>query len=238
MFEVSDDRDRRVTTVKKLEVFTDSDWACDQVTRRSTSGAVIMAEGMRLHAHSRGQAAVALSGCEAEVVAASEGIKEALLLQEVLMFAGMGHYVIEVKVDSSAALAFFHGRRVGRMKHIDSRVLWLQDLVATGGVKLKKIPRSQNLADMLTHKPGAKELERFLPLMGLRCCNEREKDLVVVKQYNPVAAKTEYSVGVERERDRLVEWSRECGTCKEYISYCRKLATKTVSIQQEELQEH
>ena len=32
----------------------------------------IMAEGTRLHAHSRGQASVALSSCEAEVMAASE----------------------------------------------------------------------------------------------------------------------------------------------------------------------
>ena len=91
--------------------------------QKSTSGAVIMAEGMRLHAHSRGQASVALSSCEAEVMAASEGIKEALLLQEVLMFAGLGHYEIEVKVDSSAAHAFVHRRGVGRMKHIDSRTL-------------------------------------------------------------------------------------------------------------------
>ena len=40
-----------------------------------------MAEGMGLHAHSRGQATVALSSCEREVVAASQGIKEALFLQ-------------------------------------------------------------------------------------------------------------------------------------------------------------
>ena len=57
---------------------------------------------------SRGQAAVALSSCEAEVMAASEGIKEALLLQEVLMFAGLGRCEIEVKVDRSAAHGFFH----------------------------------------------------------------------------------------------------------------------------------
>ena len=35
------------------------------------------------------------------------------------------------------------------MKHIDSRILWLQDLVAGGGVRLKKILRTQNLSDML-----------------------------------------------------------------------------------------
>ena len=172
--------------VKRLEVYTDSDWESDQVTRKSTSGAVIMAEGMRLHAHSRGQASVALSSSEAEVMAASEGIKEALSLQEVLMFAGLGHFEIEVKVDSSSAHAFFHRRGVGRMKHIDSRILWLQDLIAAGGVRLKKIPRTQNLADMLTHTSGANELEVFLPLMGLRCCSERDKELMVTKQYRPV----------------------------------------------------
>ena len=106
--EMRDSDDRREQLVKRLDVYTDSDWASDQVTRKSRIGAVIMAEGMRLHAHSRGQATVALSSCEAEVMAASEGIKEALLLQEVLMFVGLGHYEIEIKVDSSAAHAFFH----------------------------------------------------------------------------------------------------------------------------------
>ena len=88
VFEMRDSNDRREQLVKRLEVYRDSDWACDQTSRKSRSGAVIMAEDMRLHAHSRGQAPVALSSCEAEVMAASEGIKEALLLQEVLMFAG------------------------------------------------------------------------------------------------------------------------------------------------------
>ena len=175
VFEMRDSNDRREQLIKRLEVYTDSDWASDQVTRKSTSGAVIMAEGMRLHAHSRGQGSVALSSCEAEVMAASEGIKEAVLLQEVLMFVGLGHYEIEIKVDSSAAHAFFHRRGVGRMKHIDSRILWLQDLIAAGGVRVKKIPRTQNLADVLTHTPSAKELEVFLPLMSLRSCSERDK---------------------------------------------------------------
>ena len=172
--------------VKRLEVYTDSDWASDQVTRKSTSGAVIMAEGMRLHVHSRGQASAAWSSCEAEVMAASEGIKEALLLQEVLMFAALGHYVIEAQVDSGAAHAFFHRRGVGRMKHIDSRILWLQDLTAAGGVRLKKIPRTKNLEDILTHTPSTKELEVFLPLMDLGCCSDRDKELVATRQYKPV----------------------------------------------------
>ena len=74
-----DNKDRREQLVKRLEVYTDSDWASNQTSRKSMSGAVIMAEGMRLHAHSRGQVSVALSSCEAEVEAL-EGIREALLL--------------------------------------------------------------------------------------------------------------------------------------------------------------
>ena len=106
----------REQLVKKLEVFTDSEEEHERCGDH----------GMRLHAHSRGQVSVALSSCAAEVIAASEGINEGLLLQEVLMFAGLGHYVIEVKMDSSAAHAFFHRRGVGRMKHID-----VENLVAS-----------------------------------------------------------------------------------------------------------
>ena len=40
-----DSNDRREQLVRRFEVYTDSDWASDQVTRKSTSGAVIMAEG-------------------------------------------------------------------------------------------------------------------------------------------------------------------------------------------------
>ena len=72
------------------------------------------------------------------------------------------------------------------MKHIDSRILWLQDLIAAGGVRLKKIPRTQNLADMLTHTSSAKELEVFLPLMSLKSCSERDKELMAEEQYKPV----------------------------------------------------
>ena len=56
-------------------------------------------------------------------------------------------------------------------------------------MRLKKIPRTQNLGDMLTHTAGAKELEVFLPLV----------ELVVTRLYKPVTdqygAETGYCVG-------------------------------------------
>ena len=45
---------------------------------------------------------------------------------------------------------------------------------------------TENLADMFTHTPSTKELEEFRPLMILRSCSERNKDLMTTKQYKPV----------------------------------------------------
>ena len=44
-----------------------------QLPASSAVAALHLTEGMRLHAHSRCQASLALSSCEAEVMAASEG---------------------------------------------------------------------------------------------------------------------------------------------------------------------
>ena len=52
VFEMRDSNDRREQLVKRLKVYTDSDWASDHSSSESTSGAMIMAEGMRLHAQS------------------------------------------------------------------------------------------------------------------------------------------------------------------------------------------
>ena len=61
--------------------------------------------------------------------------------------------------------------------------------MTSGCVRLKKTPRTHNFADMLTHTPSAKELEVFLPLMGLRSCSERDKELMATRQYKPVPVK-------------------------------------------------
>jgi hypothetical protein len=159
---------------KVLKVFSDADWATDGRSRKSTSGAVIMASGCRLHAHSRGQDVVALSSCEAELYASSEAIKEAVLLKEMLLFCGMGEYSLELALDASSTRQLLYRKGPGRMKHLDVRALWLQDLVAHGGLITKKIDRAVNLADVLTHPPTCKELEVFMEGVGMADMTEEE----------------------------------------------------------------
>ena len=82
------------------------------------------------------------------------------------------------------------------MKHIDSRILWLQDFIAAGGVRVK-IPRTQHLADMLKHTPSTKELEVFPSVDESEELQARDKELMATREYKqvPVENSKVYSHG-------------------------------------------
>ena len=56
---------------------------------------------------------------------------------------------------------------VGGLKHIEVRHLFLQQCVEDGTMIIRKVPRDQNPADMLTHPPDVKTLQLFCPRVGL-----------------------------------------------------------------------
>ena len=117
-----------------------------------------------------------LSSCEAELYAGSEAVKEGVLLKEMLQFIGMGEYRMELLLDAASTRALIHKKGPGRMKHLDVRALWMQDLVAAGGLSTKKIDRLLNLSDPLTHSPTALELEVFHEGVGMKNFNSEEHE--------------------------------------------------------------
>ena len=63
----------------RVEAFVDSNWAPEQNNdRRSLSGCVILVDGFPIKAFTRQQSSVAMSSAEAELVAITEGAKEAV----------------------------------------------------------------------------------------------------------------------------------------------------------------
>ena len=105
----------------------------------------------------------------------SESLKETIYVQDAVEFMGMGKLQIQVCTDASVAKSFVHRLGVGRMKHLDVRLCYLQVQQAKGIFVCKKVPRDVNPADLLTHAPTAKELEKFLPMLGifpLDCSND------------------------------------------------------------------
>ena len=155
-----------------VKVYVDSDWAgcskgADGKQLRSTSGCVIQVGQCTLHTHSRTQQTWALSSGEAEYLALTAGVAEALLLRDVLRSVQYGTLKIYAYSDSSAARGIASRRGVGRVKHLELRELWLQDLVSRDVIKPRKIASQNNPADLLTKEVDTKTLITLRPCLGL-----------------------------------------------------------------------
>ena len=133
-----------------LEVHVDSDWAGDAVTRRSTYG-VIVRRGRHLLRHSStAQHFNGLSGAESEYYAVTKGGCSGLGLQS--LFADWTLKLqLSLNADSSSAKAVASRRGAGKStRHIQTRMLWLQERVAAKHVRVVKVATESNPADMLT----------------------------------------------------------------------------------------
>ena len=160
----------------KISGWSDSDWAGCAVTRRSISGGGLMI-GCHLISHwSRTQQCVALSSGEAELNStlklACEGLGLKYSLNEIQI-----NLDLELHGDSSASQGTLHRLGSGKIKHLATRQLWLQERVYCKEVAVKKVPRSINWSDVLTHPWAAKEAHHF-ESMGVTSCGTIENGKV------------------------------------------------------------
>ena len=73
---------------------------------------------------------------------------------------------LELRTDASAARGVILRQRVGKVRHLQVKQLWLQENVAAGELTIVKIPRVDNCSDALTHPWGAHDLP-FWEAMGI-----------------------------------------------------------------------
>ena len=132
-----------------LEIFVDSDWAGCPRTQKSTNGGCIMWNGACLKAWSTTQTVVAMSSGEAEYYAAVKGAAEGLAIQS--MCRDLGEEMkIKIYTDSSACKGVCNRAGVGRIRHMEVPLLWLQGKVRRGDVTLAKVAGVDNPADLMT----------------------------------------------------------------------------------------
>jgi hypothetical protein len=155
--------------------YTDSDWAGDLETRRSTSGYVFNLGTGAISWSSKRQRTVALSSCEAEYMGQTAAAKEAVwlrgLLQELLK-----EYkeVPELKTtvifgDNQGAIAMsknpqFHTRT----KHIDIQHHYCREKVNDGTVEFQYISTGKQVADGLTKALPKDRFLLFRNALGLK----------------------------------------------------------------------
>ena len=96
--------------------------------------------------------------------------------------AGLGHQSLmgdlDIKLpvrawtDSSAAIGIASRSGLGKLRHLETHTLWLQEKVRTGAISVKKVHGEVNPADIFTkHLPSKDKVHQLMSLFG---CEYRE----------------------------------------------------------------
>ena len=74
--------------------------------------------------------------------------------------------VVVVRTDSSSGLAVGSRRGLGRLRHVQTRYLWVQQRVQEGDFRLKKEQGDTNVSDALTKPVDEKRMTNLSTMMG------------------------------------------------------------------------
>ena len=150
----------------RLETSVDSVWAADKHSRKSVVCFDIRADDCSLHGSVRQQSFVALSSGEAEYGGVHTASTESLLFKRLFEWLGFTVQWI-VSTDSSAAKGISMRMGVGRIRHLDVRLLWTQQAVQYLQLNIRKIDGTKNRADLGTKKHSAKDHARLRALNSI-----------------------------------------------------------------------
>ena len=128
------------------------------------------------------QASIALSSGEAEFAGVIRGSGQGLGYQALLSDLGVS-VPLRVWTDSSAAIGICTRQGLGKLRHLDTHTLWIQQAVRTGCVDLRKIPGEANPADLLTkHSISRQRMQELVSLFGCRYLDGRAASAPQVKK--------------------------------------------------------
>ena len=158
----------------ELEVYSDSNWAGCNVTRKSTTSFMVFLCGNLIFSACRTQARIALLSCEAELLAGTAAVGDAIQMSNILRFlAGeeklenSARVTLTLHTESSSAKAAWQRRGSGRLTHIDTRMLWLQRMLRKQYIRLQKVPATYNPSDLNTKKLSRARRELFMSIVGV-----------------------------------------------------------------------
>ena len=148
-----------------IRVYVDTDHAGCAVTRRSTTGMVLMLGTHTVKTACNLQSTIALSSGESEWYGLVKGSAVGLGFQSLMADWNIS-LSLEVLSDSSAARGFSSRKGLGKMRHIQTRNLWVQERVHEGHLKVVAIKGTQNPADVLTKPVSGQLRKKHLERLG------------------------------------------------------------------------
>ena len=158
------------TAPEVLRTYSDADWVGCKESRISTTGGCITLGKHVLKGLSKTQFLVALSSGESELYATLKAAVEALGMFSMLKDLGW-RLIGEIWGDASAALGIIHRRGLGKTRHVDIGLLWVQQTVAEKKFKFNKVLGKNNLADL-----DVGTMERHRTTLACEFTEGRSKD--------------------------------------------------------------
>ncbi len=157
----------------KIDTYSDTDWVGCLRTRRSTSGGCLMLGRHLIKSWSSTQGPVSLSSGEAEFYGVVKAAGVSLGYQALLEDLGV-RLPIRVWTDSSATMGICGRQGLGKLRHVDTRALWIQQRVRDHSIELRKVKGEVNPADLFTkHLSSADRVDTLLNLFGCRYASGR-----------------------------------------------------------------
>jgi hypothetical protein len=157
--------------IQALRGFTDSSWADDLESRRSTSGFVFNIGSGAISWSSKRQPTVALSTCEAEYMAQTVAAKEAIWLRQLLQElppTDESPYATIIYADNQGAIALARDPKFhARTKHIALRHHFIREKIADGDIELEYVQTSRQMADGFTKALPKDAFYAFRDALGL-----------------------------------------------------------------------
>ena len=150
----------------ELTVNVDTDFAGCHITRRSTSGGAACRGDHLIKHWSSTQSTVALTSAEAELTGIAKGAAQGLGLQTIAKDLGMDLGLC-IKSDATAAIAISRRPGLGKVRHLATADLWVQDRVRKNDFRLEKILGAENPADMLTKHVDRALMGKHMAKLGL-----------------------------------------------------------------------
>ena len=123
---------------------------------------------------SKTQSTIALSSGEAELNGIGQGIAQGLGIQSICRDLGF-EYKLRVHTDATAAIGIARRRGMGKIRHLDTTDLWIQEVVRSGRVELLKIAGAENPADVLTKFVDRQLMLKMLDKMNMKKMEGRAK---------------------------------------------------------------
>ena len=112
------------------------------------------------------QPTIALSSGEAELGGLCKGAANGIGLRSVARDLGI-QLTLKVRSDATAALGIARRLGIGKIRHLDTSLLWIQQKIKDRDLVVDKVLGADNPADCLTKYVDRATMDKHLAAMGL-----------------------------------------------------------------------